>query len=219
MNTVMDFKSPHYEVVSWSDILTRSIGSKSKPVPTVISYDSWAMIPLQLIACKNLRVVSQTQTKEINQSAIQFIEYPFLEDCNIKIAKVEIAKSAPINNEINDEYLICCALLCHEALLSIEKILHYTYEHLAQRESENMMLTQHEAIQIKFANIICQLESAKTLLVENHDINKLNAACHYMLAAIHCLAELGGGRSMLRGNAVELLFHVRFFQTNFLHKE
>jgi len=48
-----------------------------------------------------------------------------------------------------------------------------------------------------------------------YNISFVNKAFGYLIQALHLLAELGGGRSILRGNAIELVFHIRIFKSLF----
>ena len=63
--------------------------------------------------------------------------------------------------------------------------------------------------------MICELSLADKILKNCHEVIAINAAINRIHKALHHLAELGGGRSMLRGNAIELIFHFKLFQNIF----
>lgn len=216
MSNPVDFKSPHYDPIHWADILIECFQVKAGSVPVVLSGHQWAIIPDRILSNDLFEIVTQTETFNVEKSSLIFASHKFLSDCQLSVAKINHVNKGTL---LKTEFLQKCNLLFIQLISHIEKIVHYIYEHLEKRESEGIFLVQHEAIQMTFAGVVSQLEAAKISLKVNCDIFELNLVTHYLMKAVHQLAELGGGRSLLRGNAIELLFHLKLFKSVYLKKE
>lgn len=203
------FYSEKDERINWAKLIKKCYSSVSER-PLVLGNHGYLLLPKDYLTLDTIQFVTPHQTGELKMAELDFLDHHFLADCNLYIAKVPQKNwQVPISNM----YFISCLEICREALISTDKILLYTSGHLASREADGIKLIQHEIIRLSIAAVITQLEAAKTLLNTAKDHYALAVVVHFLMKAVHQLAELGGGRAMLRGNAIEVLFHLTLFQT------
>lgn len=216
MNHAVNFASNNYQMISWAEILTNCYLNKKSISPFVLSNNGWILIPHSICSSSNLNLVLPSGIMSVPVKLLEFIDYAFLEDCNIKVAKVPEDLIDKNQHSLEIKYLSVCRSVCESALHNVYKILFYTYDHLNHRRSEGKKLTQHDPIKFSISNIICQLHSAESILKLSNNYDALLVLIDYLLGALHILSELGGGRAMLRGNSTELMFHLQQFKSLFL---
>lgn len=215
MQCHVKFKSQRYMSCDWSALLKSCYENNNiSEFPTVIANHNRLLIPESFKGLDKIHVLTPEYKGTINVSDLEFVEHIFLNQCRVNLANLS---SSVLRLSVHDgsDYVKTCAEVCNKSLILIHNILRYSHDHLENRESEGIKLAQHEAIQLSLATAVCHLDYAGQLLSIAKDIHAIQIAFNYLLQALHIIAQLNGGRAMLRGNAIDLMFHLNIFQSVF----
>ena len=211
-----EFFSEHYGKIDWAGVLADQFYSEVIQQYQVLANNGYLLLPSKMNDQENINTITPHGVFELKLSHLKQVEFTFLSDCEFSVFAYDVSLFADQTRSIENEYITICRSIANETLQLVNNIILYLHQHLAQRESEKIKLTQHEVIKTKFSVISCKLHSANALISDSKTTAALAIAFNFIIDAVHGLAELGGGRSMLRGNPIEFMFHLKFFQTSFL---
>lgn len=211
---MINFLSEHYQYCSFRDLLLACYKPNLNHVPICLSNQNKIIIPSLLLQDK-INLISLNKTILIDIKEFIVVQNSFLSDCGMVIAEVNLLDK--FATEISLElYLQTCYSILSRLLSYVETIFNYTYDHLNNRSCNTTRLVQIDSIQLTLAKIMSLVESTRELLLKHNERHFFYLASKYLINALHELAKLGGGRAMLRGNAIELLFYTKLFQTTYL---
>ena len=213
---IMKFNSNKYKPVSWSKLLLDSLTANQSEYPLILANNQWAIVPMVYLKQMDKHIlVTATTTELVSSKPFKCVSNTYLEERGL--STIKFTSKMP-NIEIkNKDYVLLCKQLLLNVLKTMEDIVTYTYQHLLGREAEGVPLTRHEIIQFSFAEVVSLCNLVKVALDGQIDtFAELDNICSYILAGLHGLARLGGGRAILSGNVVELMFHLKLFQSTYL---
>ena len=214
--SALDFKAASYQQFSWADLLARHFRGE---LVRVLGSRQYCIIPEVLAPEPVWTVITQQNTIDCKSADMTPVENNFLHQCGLAVyAYKNLEMISPIK-PLSSRYVLLCQAILLDLLMQVEQIIVYIHQHLSNRDSDQVPITSHQTIKVKFAAVDCCLCSAKALLTEHNDLMPLSVAAEDIHQALHHLAELGGGRSILRGNTLEILFHLQLFRSLFLTAE
>ena len=208
------FQSQHYQALHFKNILSNQLSVNSEGLQQLLSNQSMVLFPSSLRLTGNIKLITPAGAFLMHSTLFERIDNTFLSESGMVLARFE--SSSFQKTPMNLDYLCLCQGILRESMQAIDGLVAYVHEHLSGRLAGDRALTQHESIQFLFANVVCRLATTRSLIASSVDLTALWVSADELIEATHGLSKLGGGRSFLRGNSLELLFHLRFFQSLFL---
>lgn len=216
MSSPVQINSEHYKTCNWSATLQSCFVDND--IPTVIANYGNLLIPVPYLSLDQIQIVTPNSRGFVNIKDLEFAENLYLNQCNLRIAKIPATVSQTMMKDSSDDYFKICSSVCQKALDEVRTMLRYTHDHLEERIADGIKLSQHQSIKFSIANIVCDIDFAAQGITTATDIDHLNLALGKLGEALHTLAEVIGGRAMLQGNAIDLMFHLSFIRFALTHK-
>lgn len=218
MNKVesVTFNSSFYKPVKWSEIVgDLGLHNTLLGSPSVLSQFGWVLLPQRYADYKSITVVTPDAIYLQEIAKLEQQEHTFLSDCGFNLFKMPKAQHLQMKN--NEQYYTLCFSLIKEAVKQTHAILKYTYQHLDTREAEGRKLMQHGIIRQSMSETFSELQFVEKL-VKHKDghLNHLSTSVDQLLVILHEIARLSGGRALLQGNVIELMFHLFIFKNVYL---
>lgn len=226
MHPANNYNFPKYLRFDWADLIKVNSMLGLENFPTLLANHNILLFPEKCCLKQNqLNVVTFYNEFMINKDDLTISDNKFLKNRGIVYAIMSFDHQCFPQRNINDGeyihkihslYLNHCLFICNEAIAKTKQILNFINEYLSNRIADNMKLSEHQVIKFTIADIICHIKSAEALLHAEQTIHSLFVTINELLTALHSLAVLGGGRSILKGNTLEYLFYLKIIQSVYL---
>lgn len=211
LNTMkeINFSSDHYQIIDWHDLVSQFFLNFMPNKNILLLNNHYFLMPNHFENINQIYLLSKQGFFLLDMQNIIDIPNAYLNKNDIKIKKLVNKTELIVQDHLYDKACLSFLKLMFE---KINQILSYTFFHLKNRQHNHASLLQIDTIKLALANIDCQLHAVQ------HSENE--QACftlsNYLLNALHELAKLGGGRSLLKGHAIEGMFYLKLFQSIYL---
>lgn len=210
------FTSSYYHPFIIAEFLEKSYQKNTEPVRVVLTNFDKLIVPTAYKDACQFWVISPKGKAMIAWSDLIDLPHAFINAQNVTLAQINSEMDFETNEDYHQQYIQQCQLFILSLLDETQKVLQYTVDHLRQRQFATENLLSNDLIQDTIAQIVSEVKASKLLLTDADSILSLRVGAEYLHNALHQLTKITGGRALLKGNVVEILFYSQLFFNLFL---
>lgn len=213
MNNTVNFNSVYYKKIHFKNILKSAFVNETDDhkIFGLINAMGFAMIPETVFTTEDILLFSEIG--RIKLPIINLTNKKNLLFSDLSVSFFNVGHNCKIYPVIlSDSYNKIIKGVIHAIYKAIESIFIYTYSHLEKRQYNHQSITQIEAVQFEFSDIFILVERMRHFISPDLNMEDSVFAMTVFIDILDKLSKLGGARSVIKGNAIELMFYIKLFQ-------
>lgn len=205
------FQSDYYRSYEWRKIFNQAGSFLLEDFSGVgiVNARGFLLASSKFISVDKIKLFFERGSITFDHDQLKEFSEPFIKEANLFLYKINHYFSP--SDTLSESYFIFIKNIIFLVFKISNVIFEYTYDHLSHRRYANRAISTIDSVKSEFLEVTLKLDQLSTFISSVETIETASYVLNELVDIMTTLSRLGGARALLKNNAIEIAYNLRFF--------